>query len=67
MNERSTAAIHVSTMGARIRAATKPRTTEGSEAIISMAGFTTERTSGPMNSEVKIAPSTAMGIAKIRE
>ncbi len=37
---RSTAAIHVSTMGASTRAATKPRTTDGSDAIISMSGFT---------------------------
>ena len=44
--------MNVSTSGARTSAAMKPSTTEGSDAIISITGFTVPRTFGETNSEV---------------
>ena len=45
-----TAITDVSTHGANISAAMKPSTTDGSEAIISIAGLITARICGCMNS-----------------
>jgi hypothetical protein len=52
MKPSRTAAIHSSTIGARMSAATKPRTTVGSDSIVSITGLTVARTRRWTNSEV---------------
>ena len=50
--EMTIAAIQFSTMGESTKAATKPTTTDGSVAMSSITGLTTERVSGCKNSDV---------------
>ena len=50
--------------GANQIPARKPRTTDGSEAMISMVGLTTRFIAGGRKAAEKIAASRAIGIAK---
>src|SRR5688572_14046725 len=65
INTRTTAGTWVSRIGASHRAARKPRTTDGREAMISMVGFTYFFQDGFKNSAVYNAASNAIGTAKI--